>query len=42
MPSVLRTSDFAWRGLDLHLGRRTEPVLTLVPDAAYPHLYRIK
>ena len=31
---------FCWRGLVLHLGKR--PVLTLVPDATFPHLYRIR
>jgi hypothetical protein len=35
-------SEFVWRGLDLHLGRRKSPVLTLVADAIYPHLYRIR
>ena len=39
MVAVLRTTDFIWRGLDLHFGRRR--VLTLVADATYPHLYRI-
>ena len=33
--------QFIWRGLDLYFGRRTKPVLTLVPDATYPHLFRI-
>jgi len=33
---------FHWKGLDLHLGRGKVPVLTLVADATYPHLYRIK
>jgi hypothetical protein len=32
---------FTWRGLDLHLGRSKTPVLTLVQDGTYPHLYRI-
>jgi hypothetical protein len=40
MVAVLRTTDFIWRGLDLHFGRRR--VLTLVADATYPHLYRIQ
>jgi hypothetical protein len=31
---------FVWRGLPLLYGRRA-PVLTLVADATYPHLYRI-
>jgi hypothetical protein len=34
--------DFVWRGHSLHFGRRRQPVLTLVADATYPHLYRIK
>ena len=34
--------EFVWRGLGLHLGRRKKPVLTLVPETAYPHLYRIR
>ena len=29
-------------GLSLHLGRRSTPVLTLVADDQYPHLFRIK
>ena len=32
---------FVWRGLALHYGRRKAPVLTLVADATYPHLYHI-
>jgi hypothetical protein len=32
---------FVWRGLALHYGRRKTPVLTLVADVTYPHLYRI-
>jgi hypothetical protein len=32
---------FAWKGLGLHYGRRRKPVLTLVADATYPHLFRI-
>lgn len=34
--------DFAWKGLALHHGRRKTPVLTLVADATYPHLFRIQ
>jgi hypothetical protein len=33
---------FVWRGLALHYGQRKTPVLTLVADATYPHLYRIR
>jgi|SRR5262249_1513390 len=33
---------FHWKGLDLHLSRGKVPVLTLVADATYPHLDRIK
>jgi hypothetical protein len=32
--------DFAWHGLALHYGKR--PVLTLVADETYPHLFRIR
>ena len=32
---------FVWRDRGLHFGRRKAPVLTLVADATYPHLYRI-
>ena len=32
---------FVWRGLALHYGRRKTPVLILVADATFPHLYRI-
>ena len=35
-------SEFVWRGLGLHLGRRKTPVLTLIADATYPRLYRIR
>jgi hypothetical protein len=34
--------DFIWKGLGLHYGRRKTPLLTLVADATYPHLYRIQ
>jgi len=33
--------DFVWKGLTLHYGRRKAPVLTLIADATYPHLFRI-
>jgi hypothetical protein len=36
------TTDFIWRGLNLHLGKRKAPVLTLIGDPTYPHLYRIR
>jgi hypothetical protein len=39
MVTILKQTKFAWRGLDLHLGRRKTPALTLI---AYPHLYRIR
>ena len=42
MTTILRTSDFVWRDLSLHLGRSPKPTLTLVPDAHHPHLYRIQ
>ena len=42
MTTILRTSDFVWRGLSLHLGRNRKPTLTLVQDANYPRLYRIR
>jgi hypothetical protein len=35
-------SRFEWRGLGLYLGRRHRPILTLVADETYPHLYRIR
>ena len=38
----LPREKFVWRDLGLHLGRSRKPVLTLVPDRTYPHLYRIK
>jgi hypothetical protein len=31
----------AWRGLDLHYGRSKRPVLSLVADEVFPHLFRI-
>jgi hypothetical protein len=33
--------EFVWRGLGLHLGTHKEPVLWLVADAIWPHLYRV-
>ena len=39
---IIATSDFVWRGLDLHLGQRTKPLLALLPDPSYPHLFRIR
>jgi hypothetical protein len=41
MAIILKQTEFVWRGLDLHLGNRRKPVLTLVADTTYPHLYRI-
>ena len=38
----LASIEFVWNGLSLHQGRRKTPVLTLVADATYPHLYRIR
>jgi len=38
----LDRTEFVWHGLSLHLGRRKVPVLTLVADETYPHLYRIR
>jgi hypothetical protein len=32
--------EFVWRGLALHFSG--QPVLTLVADDTYPHLYRIR
>ena len=42
MTTILRTSDFVWRGVGLHLGRSRHPTVILVPDAHHPHLYRIQ
>ena len=42
MTAAFADTKFVWRGLSLHLGRRSTPVLTLVTDAAHPHLYRIR
>lgn len=39
MARIIASEAFVWCGLDLHFAG--EPVLTLVPDATYPHLYRI-
>jgi hypothetical protein len=38
----LERKDFVWRGLDLCIGRRKTPVLTLVADETYKHLYRVQ
>jgi hypothetical protein len=45
-PAVARADrlgreEFRWHGLALHLGQRKTPVLTLVADDTYPHLFRI-
>jgi len=42
MVTILKQAKFIWRGLSLHLGRSRKPILTLVADATYPHLYRIR
>lgn len=39
---IIAREEFRWHGLDLHLGRRKTPVLTLVADNTYPHLFRIR
>ena len=38
--SGFKRENFTWRGLDLCAGKRK--LLTLVPDATHPHLYRIR
>ena len=38
----LNNSKFTWKGLAIHYGKRKRPVLTLVADATYPHLFRIR
>jgi hypothetical protein len=38
----INREDFLWRGLALHYGRRPTPILTLIADPDYPHLYRIR
>ena len=38
----LPRDKFVWRGLSLHLGRSSKPLLTVIPDVKYPHLFRIK
>jgi hypothetical protein len=38
----LPRDKFVWRGLSLHLGRSRKPLLTLIPDVAHLHLFRIK
>jgi hypothetical protein len=35
-------TEFRWRGLALHHGRRKKPVLALVADIDYPHLFRVR
>ena len=42
MTRVIAANELVWRGLGLHFGRRAKPVLTLVADQTYPHLYRIR
>jgi hypothetical protein len=39
---MLDRHDFTWKGLALYVGRRKTPVLTLVADPTYPHLFRIR
>lgn len=38
---ILKRSEFVWRGLGLHFQQRRKPILTLVQDEQWPHLYRI-
>ena len=38
---IFKKDDFTWRGLHLCVGKR-KPILTLVPDATHPDLYRIR
>ena len=38
---VISMDEFVWHGLALHLGRRKQPVLVLIADKTYPHLYSI-
>ena len=35
-------TKFRWNGLALHLGASKKPVLVLVAEVAYPHLFRIR
>jgi hypothetical protein len=42
MATILRQTDFVWRGLALHFGKRRKSILTLVPGESYPHLFRIR
>jgi hypothetical protein len=39
MTTILRNADFKWLGLEVCW--RNKPVLALIADATYPHLYRI-
>ena len=40
MTTILRNADFIWRGLELCW--RNKPVLALISEATYPHLYLIR
>ena len=40
--SDLRRKNFVWRGLAFCLMNRSKPVLELVADSTYPHLFRIR
>ena len=35
-------TDLQWRGLALHLGEQAEPLLTVVPDARWLGMWRIR
>jgi hypothetical protein len=41
MTTILKTSDFEWHGLELRLRSTGKPILELVADDTYPHLFRI-
>jgi hypothetical protein len=39
---TIANRGFTWRGLDLCVGQSTKPILTLVVDSTYKHLFRIR
>ena len=40
--SKLDRNKFVWKRFGLHYGQRKKPILTLVRDADYPHLYHVQ
>jgi hypothetical protein len=42
MGHVYSGHDLVWRGNDICVGRNSRPIVSIVPDAAYPKMWRIR